>query len=75
MTIVMFSLSVTVCKMLTVEMCITLTLTLKWAKVRCKYAKEKLCDFLFDGNSNVCPIHHHLRDIHSQNVHDFYVDV
>ena len=24
-------------------------------------------DFLFDGNSNVCPIYHHLQDIHKSN--------
>ena len=28
------------------------------------------CDFIFDGNSNVCPICHHFRDIYSRNVHD-----
>ena len=34
-----------------------------------------LGDFQFVGNSNVCPICHHLRDINSRKVHDLDYDL
>ena len=68
-----FTLSVTKCEILTVKMCMTLTMTfspLEWAMVKCKYVNQKAaCDFLYVGNSNVChgcSICHQLRDISSQ---------
>ena len=48
-----------------------LDLTLDWAKIKYKYANRKLMrDFLYDGNSNVSIICHHLRDVCNQNMHD-----
>ena len=53
MAIVMLPLSV---KILAVKMCITLNLTFKWVKVTSKYVDRKhICDYIFDGNSNVAP--------------------
>ena len=42
---------------------------LEWPKVKSKYANGKRTyDFMFDGNSNVCPVYHNFRDV--QHVHD-----
>ena len=47
-----------------------------WINAKFKYADGKgLCNFLFVGNNNVCPICHPLRDINSRNVHDFDPDL
>ena len=49
---------------------------LEWAKAKFNYANEKtVCDFRFVDNSSVCHICHHLRDIHSRDVHDLDVDL
>ena len=42
MAIVMIALSVTSCKICTVDMCMTLSLTFKIVRVKCKYANRKL---------------------------------
>ena len=61
MAIVMIAVSVTILELFAVEISVTLTLTLtltfRRAKVKCKYVNRKpLCDFVFDGSSNVCPM-------------------
>ena len=59
--IAMCDISVTVCKIFTVKMCMILILILELAKVKCKYANGKAtCNFLFVGSSSVCPICHRL---------------
>ena len=58
LAIAMFALFVTICKKFTIEMC--KTLPLEWINVKYKYVNGKdLCNFLFVGNSNVCPICYH----------------
>ena len=60
--IAIFALSVTLCEILTVEMCRTLALTFKMGQGQCKYAnRTATCDFLCVGNSNACPICHRFR--------------
>ena len=74
METVMLASSVTILEILVVKMC--MTLTLRWAKVKSKYANGKIvCNFLFVGNDNVFPICHRLQDFHSRNVHDFDLDL
>ena len=70
--IVIFALSVIVCEIFTVEMCMTLTLTLIIGHGH-KYANRKaICHFIIVGNCNVCSICHRLRYIHSQNARDLW---
>ena len=58
----MLDLYFTVCEILTVEICVTLTLT---AGIKYKYTNSKArCHLIFVGNSNVCQIFHRLRDNH-----------
>ena len=57
LAISMFALSVTVCEIFSDKMCMTLTLTLT---VRMCYGQTYTCQS--NGNSNVCPICHCLRD-------------
>ena len=72
----MFALSVMISDILTVELYITLTLTFERAKAKCKYANGKaVCDLIFVGSSNVCPVCHHLREIRNRNVHDLNLDL
>ena len=59
----MFALSVTVCEMLTGEMCTILIMTLMNGNSQI-YSRKASCDFVCIGNRNVCPICHHLRDNH-----------
>ena len=76
LAVAMFVVSVTVREILTVEICITLTLTSRTAKVKCKYANRKATsDYLCVGNNNVCPICHRLRDVKSRKVHDLNSDL
>ena len=61
MTIVMFALTLTIYEIFAI-------------KCFCKNADRKLIhDFLFVGNSNVCPICHHLRDILFVTIYDTYI--
>ena len=54
MAIVIFTLSVTIFKIFIVKMYMTLTLTLKWSKVKCKYTSQKpMYDFPFIVNGNL----------------------
>ena len=49
----------------------TLTLFLELATVKYKNANKQLIyGFIYDGNSDVYPIYHHLQDNHNQNMHD-----
>ena len=67
----MLALPVTIYVIFTVEMCMTVTLTFRIGRKQCKYASEMVvCNFVFVGNSNVCPICHRLWDIINRNVHD-----
>ena len=64
------------CDILTIEMCMTFTLTLEWDMVKCKYANENyVCDIIYVGNRNVCSICHHLQDILYRNVQDLDSDL
>ena len=46
--------------------------TFRMSQCKCKYANHKpIHDFLYDGNSNIFPIFHHLQDIHHQNYMTF----
>ena len=62
----MFALSVTVCEIFTVETWMTLTLTVRRAKVKCKYANT----FYLLPIAKVCHIRYRLRDIINRNVLD-----
>ena len=76
LAIVVSAISATVCKILLIKMCKTLTLTVRMGKVKCKYANGKaVCDFIFVGNMNVCPIRYNLQDVINQNVHDLDPDL
>ena len=67
MEIVMFAPSVTVCKIFTVEICITVTLTTRIGHGQMQIYKLKaMFNFLFVGNSNVYHICHHLQDNHNE---------
>ena len=60
-------------KVLCIERLLLFVLLLKMLGAN---ANEKaLCDLLFVGNSNVCPICHHLREIRNQNVLDIDLDI
>ena len=55
----------TILQIFAVEMCLTLTLTLERSKVKFKSSNRKrICDFIFDGNNNVCLLFHRFREIH-----------
>ena len=57
----MFALSVTICEEFPIEICMTLTLTFRMSQYEIKCASgNALCNFLFVGNTNVCPICHRL---------------
>ena len=76
LAIAKFALSVTICEKFAIEMCTTLTLPLEWINIKYKYANGKaLCEFLFVGNSSVCPLCHHLRYISNRIVHDLDLDL
>ena len=56
MTIVILALSFTVCEIFKVEICMTLTCTLQWVNIKCKYASGKaVCDFQFIGEKQCLP--------------------
>ena len=75
MAIVIVTLSVTISKIFIVEMYVTVTLILEWAKAKRKYAKQKpIYDLLFDRNRNVLHISHNFQDIHCRNVHALDID-
>ena len=64
----MLALSVTQYEIFAIEMCITLTRPLECAERKCRYANRKAThDFLFDDNSSVCSVSHHLRDTRKPN--------
>ena len=51
LAIALFALSVTVCEILKVEMCMTLTLTIRVGQVKCQYVnRNATCDILRDNN-------------------------
>ena len=63
-------------KIFAVEMCMTLTLTLKYTKVNRKSVDRKpVNDFVTDGDSNLFNIFHHLQDIHYRYMHDLDLDL
>ena len=55
---------VTICEILIVEMCTTLTLTFRMERSNINRSRKVTCDFLCVGNCNACPICHRLRDNH-----------
>ena len=61
--------------------CIILYIVDKCAGIRKKFAFRRytnrmaVCNFLFVGKSNVCPIYHRLWDTLSRNVHDLDLDL
>ena len=53
-----------------IKMCMTSILTLSGSRSNIKNANQKIKhDFLFDSYNNVCPICHHLQDIHNPSAH------
>ena len=59
----------TINQILAIKMCIwPWHWHLEWAKVKYKCTNQEVIqDFIFDGNSNICSIYHHLRDIRKSN--------
>ena len=72
--IVMFALPVIILEKFPMEICMILTLT--FSMYNKKYGNQKcIYDVGFDGSSNVCPICHYFRDIHSWNDFDLNHDL
>ena len=58
------------------QMWMFLAFNFRMGKVNCGYFNGKaVCDFIFVGNSNVCPICHRLWDINSGNVYELNADI
>ena len=67
--------SVTIYKIFVIKIVRHWPWPLEWAKVKCKNANRKSThDFLYDCNSNIGNINHHLRDVRNKNVHDLDLD-
>ena len=73
-TILKFSLSATFNEIFTIKMCTTLTLPFRLDQVKSEYVNGKpICDFMFDGNSNVTS--YQLRDICNRSMDDIDLDL
>ena len=70
MEVVMYTQTVAILEMLTVEMCMTVALPLELAKAKSKCANRKPYATSCVDNSNGCHIRHRFRDICSRIVHD-----
>ena len=63
-SIVIFAKSLSMYEIFALETCAILIMTFKMAKIKYKYDNRKpRRHFLFDGNSNACPISHYLMAI------------
>ena len=78
LTIAISALSVTILKIFTVEMCMTLTITLRMGKERSNVNMSIEIPYkavVGISSLNVCSMCHHFRDIRSRNNHGIGLDL